>query len=206
MKGKLTLVITNIIMLALGAVLIVFFDDDRMAELIAVALGVLFLAPSIYSLIMLLFTNVPVEDAMHNPRYNLIPTIGGLSFGLLIVVKASLFVALLKYIFAILLLAGGLYYVFYLLFTRGRVSMPKWYFFLPSLVAIAGVVALVLPIESNPTLFLMTGVSLIALSVTSVVISYSEYLAYRAELKAAKANAEVVSVEVAEVGDNASEQ
>ena len=206
MKGKLTLVITNIIMLALGAVLIVFFDDDRMAELIAVALGVLFLAPSIYSLIMLLFTNVPVEDAMHNPRYNLIPTIGGLSFGLLIVVKASLFVALLKYIFAILLLAGGLYYVFYLLFTRGRVSMPKWYFFLPSLVAIAGVVALVLPIESNPTLFLMTGVSLIALSVTSVVISYSEYVAYRAELKAAKANAEVVSVEVAEEGDNASEQ
>ena len=206
MKGKLTLVITNIIMLALGAVLIVFFDDDRMAELIAVALGVLFLAPSIYSLIMLLFTNVPVEDAMHNPRYNLIPTIGGLSFGLLIVVKASLFVALLKYIFAILLLAGGLYYVFYLLFTRGRVSMPKWYFFLPSLVAIAGVVALVLPIESNPTLFLMTGVSLIALSVTSVVISYSEYVAYRAELKVAKANAEVVSVEVAEVGDNASEQ
>lgn len=206
MKGKLTLVITNIIMLALGAVLIVFFDDDRMAELIAVALGVLFLAPSIYSLIMLLFTNVPVEDAMHNPRYNLIPTIGGLSFGLLIVVKASLFVALLKYIFAILLLAGGLYYVFYLLFTRGRVSMPKWYFFLPSLVAIAGVVALVLPIESNPTLFLMTGVSLIALSVTSVVISYSEYVAYRAELKAAKNTAEVVSAEVAEVGDNASEQ
>lgn len=206
MKGKLTLVITNIIMLALGAVLIVFFDDDRMAELIAVALGVLFLAPSIYSLIMLLFTNVPVEDAMHNPRYNLIPTIGGLSFGLLIVVKASLFVALLKYIFAILLLAGGLYYVFYLLFTRGRVSMPKWYFFLPSLVAIAGVVALVLPIESNPTLFMITGISLIALSVTSVVISYSEYVAYRAGLKAAKANAEVVSVEVAEVGDNASEQ
>lgn len=206
MKGKLTLVITNIIMLALGAVLIVFFDDDRMAELIAVALGVLFLAPSIYSLIMLLFTNVPVEDAMHNPRYNLIPTIGGLSFGLLIVVKASLFVALLKYIFAILLLAGGLYYVFYLLFTRGRVSMPKWYFFLPSLVAIAGVVALVLPIESNPTLFMITGISLIALSVTSVVISYSEYVAYRAELKAAKNTAEVVSAEVAEVGDNASEQ
>ena len=206
MKGKLTLVITNIIMLALGAVLIVFFDDDRMAELIAVALGVLFLAPSIYSLIMLLFTNVPVEDAMHNPRYNLIPTIGGLSFGLLIVVKASLFVALLKYIFAILLLAGGLYYVFYLLFTRGRVSRPKWYFFLPSLVAIAGVVALVLPIESNTTLFLMTGVSLIALSVTSVVISYSEYVAYRGALKAAKNTAEVVSAEVAEVGDNASEQ
>lgn len=204
MKGKVTLVLTNIIMLALGVVLIAFFDDARMAELIAVALGVLFLAPSLYSLIMLLFTNVPVEDAMHNPRYNLIPTIGGLSFGLLIVVKASLFVGLLKYIFAILLLAGGLYYVFYLLFTRSRVTMPKWYFFLPTLVAIAGVVALVLPIESNPTIFLMTGISLIALSVTSVVITYSEYVAYRAELKAAKSSAEVVSVEAADVSDNAS--
>lgn len=203
MKGKVTLVLTNIIMLALGVVLIAFFDDARMAELIAVALGVLFLAPSLYSLIMLLFTNVPVEDAMHNPRYNLIPTIGGLSFGLLIVVKASLFVGLLKYIFAILLLAGGLYYVFYLLFTRSRVTMPKWYFFLPTLVAIAGVVALVLPIESNPTIFLMTGISLIALSVTSVVITYSEYVAYRAELKAAKSSAEVVSVEAADVSDNA---
>lgn len=204
MKGKVTLVLTNIIMLALGVVLIAFFDDARMAELIAVALGVLFLAPSLYSLIMLLFTNVPVEDAMHNPRYNLIPTIGGLSCGLLIVVKASLFVGLLKYIFAILLLAGGLYYVFYLLFTRSRVTMPKWYFFLPTLVAIAGVVALVLPIESNPTIFLMTGISLIALSVTSVVITYSEYVAYRAELKAAKSSAEVVSVEAADVSDNAS--
>lgn len=204
MKGKVTLVLTNIIMLALGVVLIAFFDDARMAELIAVALGVLFLAPSLYSLIMLLFTNVPVEDAMHNPRYNLIPTIGGLSFGLLIVVKASLFVGLLKYIFAILLLAGGLYYVFYLLFTRSRVAMPKWYFFLPTLVAIAGVVALVLPIESNPAIFLVTGISLIALSVTSVVITYSEYVAYRAELKAAKSSAEVVSVEAADVSDNAS--
>ncbi|MGN0230413.1 MAG: hypothetical protein ACI4BH_11455 [Muribaculaceae bacterium] len=204
MKGKVTLVLTNIIMLALGVVLIAFFDDARMAELIAVALGVLFLAPSLYSLIMLLFTNVPVEDAMHNPRYNLIPTIGGLSFGLLIVVKASLFVGFLKYIFAILLLAGGLYYVFYLLFTRSRVTMPKWYFFLPTLVAIAGVVALVLPIESNPTIFLMTGISLIALLVTSVVITYSEYVAYRAELKAAKSSAEVVSVEAADVCDNAS--
>ncbi len=199
MKGKVTLVLTNIIMLALGCVLIAYYDNDRMAEMIAIALGVLFLAPSLYSIIMLLFTNVPTEDAMHNPRYNLIPTIGGLSFGLVIVIKASLFVGILKYVFAVLLIAGGLYYVFYLVFARGKMRMPKWYFLLPTLVAIAGVVALVLPIESNPIIFLMTGISLIALAVTSIVISLSEYAAYRAELKEAAKKAEVVSVEATEV-------
>ena len=57
----------------------------------------------------------PAEyDVRYNPRYNLIPVIGGLSFGLVIVVKAAVFVGLLKYLFAMLLIVGGLYYVFYL--------------------------------------------------------------------------------------------
>lgn len=189
MKGRITLVVTNIVMLALGVVLVAFCNDARMAELIAIALGVLFLAPSLFSLIMLLFTNVPESEAMHNPRYNLVPTIGGLSFGLVIVLRASEFVGLLKYLFAILLIAGGLYYVFYIVFSRSTLKMPKWYYFLPSVVTLAGIVALVLPIEDNALIFFITGVSLIALSVTSIVISYSEYMAARAAAKEAAATA-----------------
>ena len=95
MKGKYTIYLTNLVMLALGVVLIAFYNDDRMAEFVTIALGALFLAPSLFSTIMLLFVNVPQNDVRYNPRYNLIPVIGGLSFGLVIVVKAAVFVGLL---------------------------------------------------------------------------------------------------------------
>ena len=174
MKGKYTLILSNIVMLALGVVLIVFFNEERMAEFITMALGVLFLAPSLFSAIMLLFVNVPSSDSRFNPRYNLLPVIGGLSFGIVIVVKAAVFVPLLKYLFAILLILGGLYYVFYLIFARGRVVVPSWFYILPSVVACAGVVSLLLPIDDNSALFLITGVSLIALTVTSVITAIAE--------------------------------
>ena len=87
MKSKVTLVLTNIIMLALGVVLVAFSGDERMAEMIAIALGVLFLAPSLFSLIMLFFVNVAPDDSRYNPRYNLLPVIGGLSFGVVIVLS-----------------------------------------------------------------------------------------------------------------------
>ena len=183
MKGKYTLILSNIVMLALGVVLIVFFNEERMAEFITMALGVLFLAPSLFSAIMLLFVNVPSSDSRFNPRYNLLPVIGGLSFGIVIVVKAAVFVPLLKYLFAILLILGGLYYVFYLIFARGRVVVPSWFYILPSVVACAGVVSLLLPIDDNSALFLITGVSLIALTVTSVITAIAERTA--AKMRAA---------------------
>ena len=62
MKSKVTLVLTNVIMLALGVVLVAFSGDERMAEMIAIALGVLFLAPSLFSLIMLFFV---IRDTIH---------------------------------------------------------------------------------------------------------------------------------------------
>lgn len=183
MKGKYTLILSNIVMLALGVVLIVFFNEEKMAEFITMALGVLFLAPSLFSAIMLLFVNVPSTDARFNPRYNLLPVIGGLSFGVVIVIKAAVFVSLLKYLFAMLLILGGLYYVFYLIFARGRVVVPSWYYILPSLVACAGIVSLLLPIEDNSALFLVTGVSLVALTLTSVITVVAERTA--AKMRAA---------------------
>ena len=182
MRSKLTLVLTNIIMLALGIVLVLFCDDARMAELIAIALGVLFMAPSLFSLIMLFFVNVSPEDSRYNPRYNLLPVIGGLSFGVVIVLKAALFVPLLKYLFAVLLIVGGLYYVFYLAFARGRVIVPSWYYVLPCAVTVSGLVALVL---------------------MSVLLAFAERAAakMRAE-EAAKAAASTTDVSAIQVSDD----
>ncbi len=204
MKGKITLVLTSLFMALLGVVLIAFYDNPNMAELVAMSLGVLFLAPSLFSIIMLLFTNVPGDDSMHNPRYNLIPTIGGLSFGIMIILKAEVFVGVLKYLFALLLVLGGLYYVFYLAFSKNRVSMPKWFFFLPTVVTLVGVAALLLPIESNQIIFLTVGVSMVALALTQVLIAFTEFAVERAAKKAAEVKdvpAEVVVEQpVEEVG------
>ena len=201
MKSKVTLVLTNIIMLALGVVLVAFSGDERMAEMIAIALGVLFLAPSLFSLIMLFFVNVAPDDSRYNPRYNLLPVIGGLSFGVVIVLKAALFVPLLKYLFAVLLIVGGLYYVFYLAFARYRVIVPSWYYVLPCAVTVSGLVALVLPIRSQPIVFITTGISLVALALMSVLMAFAERSAAKmraAEAASAAAPTEVTAVQVSD--------
>ena len=201
MKSKVTLVLTNIIMLALGVVLVAFSGDERMAEMIAIALGVLFLAPSLFSLIMLFFVNVAPDDSRYNPRYNLLPVIGGLSFGVVIELKAALFVPLLKYLFAVLLIVGGLYYVFYLAFARYRVIVPSWYYVLPCAVTVSGLVALVLPISSQPIVFITTGISLVALALMSVLMAFAERSAAKmraAEAASAAAPTEVTAVQVSD--------
>ena len=201
MKSKVTLVLTNIIMLALGVVLVAFSGDERMAEMIAIALGVLFLAPSLFSLIMLFFVNVAPDDSRYNPRYNLLPVIGGLSFGVVIVLKAALFVPLLKYLFAVLLIVGGLYYVFYLAFARYRVIVPSWYYVLPCAVTVSGLVALVLPISSQPIVFITTGISLVALALMSALMAFAERSAAKmraAEAASAAAPTEVTAVQVSD--------
>ena len=201
MKSKVTLVLTNVIMLALGVVLVAFSGDERMAEMIAIALGVLFLAPSLFSLIMLFFVNVAPDDSRYNPRYNLLPVIGGLSFGVVIVLKAALFVPLLKYLFAVLLIVGGLYYVFYLAFARYRVIVPSWYYVLPCVVTVSGLVALVLPISSQPIVFITTGISLVALALMSVLMAFAERSAAKmraAEAASAAAPTEVTAVQVSD--------
>ena len=201
MKSKVTLVLTNVIMLALGVVLVAFSGDERMAEMIAISLGVLFLAPSLFSLIMLFFVNVAPDDSRYNPRYNLLPVIGGLSFGVVIVLKAALFVPLLKYLFAVLLIVGGLYYVFYLAFARYRVIVPSWYYVLPCAVTVSGLVALVLPISSQPIVFITTGISLVALALMSVLMAFAERSAAKmraAEAASAAAPTEVTAVQVSD--------
>ena len=201
MKSKVTLVLTNVIMLALGVVLVAFSGDERMAEMIAIALGVLFLAPSLFSLIMLFFVNVAPDDSRYNPRYNLLPVIGGLSFGVVIVLKAALFVPLLKYLFAVLLIVGGLYYVFYLAFARYRVVVPSWYYVLPCAVTVSGLVALVLPISSQSIVFITTGISLVALALMSVLMAFAERSAAKmraAEAASAAAPTEVTAVQVSD--------
>ncbi|MGN0213724.1 MAG: hypothetical protein ACI4AH_02815 [Muribaculaceae bacterium] len=203
MKSKVTLVITNIVMLALGVVLILFNGDERMAEMIAIALGVLFLAPSLFSLIMLFFVNVPMEDSRYNPRYNLLPVIGGLSFGLVIVFKAPLFVPFLKYLFAVLLIVGGLYYVFYLAFARSRLIVPSWYYVLPCAVAASGIVALVMPISSNSIIFITAGVSMIALALMSVLLAFAERAAAKMRAEELAKTQSPADVEALQVNDDA---
>lgn len=180
MKNGLNLVISNVVTLALAVTLIVFYNADGLERAITVVLGCLFALPSLFSLYMLLFSGRAAGQAAYNPRYNLLPVIGGLCFGLMLVFRADVFVPMLRYLFAALLMLAGLYYVFYLVMGRGRVRVPGWYYVLPSLVTVAGFVVLAMPVESNAVIFLLTGVSLVAVTLTSVLVALAERALARA--------------------------
>ena len=96
-----------------------------------------------------------------------------------------------------LLIVGGLYYMFYLAFARGRVVVPAWYYVLPSIVACAGFATLLMPIDNNALIFLTTGVSLIAMVVTSVITALAERTAAKMRAQAEASAAETTDVTAA---------
>jgi len=106
-----------------------------------------------------------------------LPAVGGLCFGIIMVLKPVLFVGVLRLLMGVLLVALGLFHVFYLLLSRGSMRVRGWYYLCPLLVLVGGVLSLCLPVlrEREPVVVLLTGVGLLLFNFTSL----QEYIAQR---------------------------
>ena len=175
MKKVSVNLLTNVILLLAGIILIVFHGVPGILLWGARVLGVTFVLPAVAYLIMVAVRHAGARTS--TDYMGVLPAVGGLCFGLVMIIKAHLFDEILQLLIGMLLIVLGLFHVIYLLLSRTSFRVKGWYHVAPLLVIVCGILSLVLPSLRNsvPTVVLVTGICLLLFNFTSL----QEYLAER---------------------------
>ena len=175
MKKVSVNLLTNVVLLLAGIILIVFHGVPNVLLWGCRVMGALFMLPAVIYLIMVAVRHA---DARTSADYmGVLPAVGGLCFGLLMMIKAHLFDGILQQLLGVLLVVLGLFHIIYLLLSRGSLNIKGWYFLAPIVVALCGILCLTLPAlrDNVSTVVLLTGIGLLLFNFTSL----QEYLAER---------------------------
>ena len=167
--------LTNVILLLAGIILMVFHNVPDILLWGSRVMGAMFLLPAVAYLIMVAVRHA---DARTSVDYmGVLPAVGGLCFGLVMMLKPGKFDEILQLLMGMLLVVLGLFHIIYLLLSRGSLNIKGWYFLCPIVVALCGLLSLTLPSlrESLSTVVLLTGICLLLFNFTSL----QEYLAER---------------------------
>ena len=167
--------LTNVILLLAGIILIVFHNVPDILLWGSRVMGAMFLLPAVAYLIMVAVRHA---DARTSADYmGVLPAVGGLCFGLVMIMKPDKFDEILQLLMGVLLVVLGLFHIIYLLLSRGTLNIKGWYYLCPVVVTLCGVLSLtVTPLRENvSTVVLITGICLLLFNFTSL----QEYLAER---------------------------
>ena len=167
--------LTNVILLLAGIILIIFHGVPNVLLWGSRVIGAMFLLPAVAYLIMVAVRH---SDARTSADYmGVLPAVGGLCFGVVMMVKAHLFDEILQLLLGVLLVVLGLFHVIYLLLSRDTLKIKGWYHVCPVIVVLCGMLSLLLPsLRANvSTVVLITGICLLLFNFTSL----QEYLAER---------------------------
>lgn len=190
MKRGLTFIV-NLIVLIAGVLLIAMSRNAKAAHTIVFLAGVAFVIPAVANMLVLAKEGRKSEQ---NPngrsltaRYTgWLTSCGALALGLVMCFLPETFRSLFIYIFAIVLLFGGLYHVYMLFRGLRPATFPLWVVSLP-LLMIVGAVAMLffggLHNDANQsTAILITGIGCVLFSATTFI----EMICYRKFMRSAK--------------------
>ena len=178
------------ILLLAGITLIVFHTVPNILVWGSRVIGAMFLLPAIAYLVMVAMRHA---DARTSVDYmGVLPAVGGLCFGIVMMIKASLFDGILQLLMGVLLIVLGLFHVIYLMLSRNSLNIKGWYFLCPIVVTLCGMLSLMVTSlrENIPMVVLMTGICLLLFNFTSL----QEYLAERRVRRALTQPVETVPV------------
>ena len=186
--------LTNVILLLAGIILILFHSVPNILIWGARVMGATFVLPAIAYLVMVAVRHSDVRTS--TDYMGVLPAVGGLCFGLVMIIKAHLFDGILQLLMGVLLLVLGLFHIIYLMLSRKNLKIKSWYHICPLIVVVCGLLSLMLPSlrASVSTVVLITGICLLLFNFTSL----QEYLAERKVRRAAIQPA----VETAPVADD----
>lgn len=147
--------------LVIGLVLVLF--PDQASNYFVITIGIVFLIPSLISLIGYMAQKKEVR------RRFPIEGVGSLLFGLWLVIMPDFFANLLTLVLGFVLLMGGVHQLASLMAARRWMVVPTGYYVVPSLILLAGIVALVNPGGVQRTAFIIIGVSSMVYAVSDLL-------------------------------------
>ena len=190
MKKLSVNLLTNVLLLLVGIILIIFHGMPTLLIWLVRVMGVLFMLPAVVYLIMIAKRRA---DTRTGADYmGVLPAIGGLCFGLVMLIKSYLFDEILQLLLGVMLVVLGLFHVIYLLLSRSNLRIRGWYYLCPLIVMLCGVLSLVLPVlrDNLSIVVLITGICLLLFNFTS----FQEYLAERRVRRAISQPDEMIPV------------
>jgi uncharacterized membrane protein HdeD (DUF308 family) len=179
MKNISINLLTNVVLLLAGVLLIIFYKHPDLLDWVARIIGMMFLLPSIAYLMSVAMRHMP--ERVSNDYLGVLPAIGGLCFGIIMLAKPQLFNGVLSIFMGALLIVLGLFHVIYLFLSRKDIKVKGWYYLLPLIVTVYGL--LILFVDGwrahEDNVVLMTGIGLLMFNCTSVLVSLAERRARR---------------------------
>ena len=182
--GKVSVnLLMNVILLLAGIILIIFYGVPNILEWGCRVLGAMFLLPSLAFLMMVAVRHA---DARTSTDYlGVMPAVGGLCFGLVMIIKAHLFDGILQLLLGVLLVVLGLFHVIYLMLSGRSLKIMGWYYVAPVAVILCGILSLTLPAlrSSASAVVLVTGICLLLFNFTSLQEYFAERRVRRASIQ-----------------------
>lgn len=145
--------------LVIGLVLVMF--PEQAGDYFVITIGAIFLIPSLISIIGYL-----TQDKEQKTRFP-IEGVGSFLFGLWLVIMPGFFANLLTIILGFVLVMGGVQQIAVLISARRWKQVSNAYYIIPTLILIAGLVALFNPTGVQRTAFMIIGI-------TSLIYAISE--------------------------------
>jgi uncharacterized membrane protein HdeD (DUF308 family) len=149
MKGISYSFLRAIAALVLGLVLVLF--PAQAGVYLVITIGMIFLVPSLVSIL----THFSAKKEVR--RFFPIVGLGGALFGLWLIIMPDFFADLLTVILGFVLLMAGVGQIASLLSARRWTAIPGGFYLVPSLILIAGLVALFNPMGARSTAFIVIG-------------------------------------------------
>lgn len=149
--------------LIIGVLLVMY--PNEIGNYFIIIIGIVFLVPSIISLISHFFVNNKEGISRRFP----IEAIGSLLFGLWLMITPGFFADLLTYLLGFILIMGGVQQIASLLAARKWSEVPGGFFVMPVLILLAGLFALLNPGGIRSTAFIIIGVAAIVYAMTDLL-------------------------------------
>lgn len=169
----------GIVFLLAGVLFLAYFNSANVMTLVAIVLGVVFVLPSLIYLCLVALRKRGQRDT--TDLMGVLPAVGGLCFGVVLILRPQMFDAVLQLVFSTLLIVLGLFHIIYMLVSGKALHARWWWAICPLLVATAGVLTLLVPgLQQNaPLVTLIIGVSFILFAFTEFLVWHGERRALR---------------------------
>ena len=159
----------NIFALVAGIVLIVLHNELQLLNYIVILVGLGIILPSAFMIYSFFKTR---NEIMPNAGgiIALIFSIMAATLGIVMIAKPVIFVGLLTYLLAALLIISGLYHIIYMAASSKIYKFPFWYYILPALILAAGIVIMATDLAKiQAVVVLVTGIALVLFAVHSAI-------------------------------------
>lgn len=163
MKSMNYSLIRMLFALVIGLVLVLW--PDAATNYIVITIGVAFLIPGVVSLIGH-FTMKRTDNNV--PRFP-VEGVGSILFGIWLIVMPQFFADILMFLLGFILIMGGVQQLASLSAARRWVPVPGAFYVLPSLILVAGIVALFNPTGVRNTALLIIGISSLVYALTELL-------------------------------------